>query len=206
MAEATIAVTAGAGTLLHSYTRTVGASTVHNEAVVQGEPHLASYVVQPGAVATAVTANSHMMQLMAGATLHVYIRRITIYQLALAGAATIVNVQIRRLTTAGTGGTSGILNPLEVGDFAAGSTAMTLPTVKGTEGASWVDGTMGVLAAAPTVPIPQGVVIFDWDADRLRTKSIHIPPGTSNGLCVKNVTALATASYLINMLITEATF
>lgn len=206
MAQSDIQVTVGSGTRLRTATKSIGGNTRHEQYHHLGEPDEPTYVATPNSSATMVTSLSHMGQLMAGSSLAVYVRRIVIWQNGLAGAATIVNCQIRRLTTAGTGGTAYTVNPWDSTDAAAGATAMTLPTSKGTEGPIQTDFTVGVLAAAPTVPMPEGVCVFDWNADRLRTKAIRIPAGTSNGLCVKNLASLASATFLISFYFTEASY
>lgn len=206
MAESTIAVTAGAGTLLHSYTRTVGGNTVHNEAVVLGEPHLATYTVSAAAATT--TAASHLLQIMAGATLPVRIRRIEVHQLVAATTAAIMTIQVLRLSTAGTGG--GAVTPMQMdtsNDGASGCTAMTLPTVKGTEsGANVIAGAAPYLIQTIGASTPFVNPIAVWDFDRPRSKPLRIPSGTTNGICIKNVGAHAGASVLINVWLDEATF
>lgn len=203
MAEATIAVTAGSGTLLHSYTRTIGGNTVHNEAMVLAEPHLASYLVSVGP--STATANSHLLQIMAGATLKVRIRRIEVHQELLATTATLMDLRLYRLTTAGTGGTAGTLAALDPSESAAGATAMTLPTTKGTEGALLgLQNPYMLQTIGASAPLIQPIAL--WDFDRLRSKPLVIAAGTSNGIAIKNVDAVAGGGVFINVWLDEATF
>jgi hypothetical protein len=187
---------------------TDGANVKDDEVSVLGEQHLAAYAAVPGAAANTTTINKHMAQLMAGASLHVYVRWIGIYLLAVAAAATIVEVRLHRLTTAGTGGTAGTQAALDTTDAAAGATSMTMPAVLGTEGAAINSTTMGVIAAAPAAALAEGLLIWSWGnkGDFTRTKAIRIPAGTANGLAVKNATALATATYLVHYVYSEAPY
>jgi hypothetical protein len=203
MAESIVNVTEGSGKKLHTFNRTIGANSVEDEVILNGEPYLATYGVSPGALATTATANSHMLQIMAGASLHVYVRWIRVYQMVAAGAFTVAQVQVRRLTTAGTGGTAGAQAAFDSGDAAAGATSMTLPTVKGTETVALWDSTMMVTGAAASGTM---ALVWEFDADRMRTKAIRIPAGTANGICLKNITAVATATFVISALISEANF
>lgn len=203
MPESIVQVTEGTGKKLHTFNRTIGANSVEDEVVLLGEQYVTTYSVVPGAVTTTTTLNSHMLQIMAGASLVVYVRRIAIYQLLAAAAYTPAQIQIRRLTTAGTGGTAGTLAAFDSTDAAAGAATMVLPAVKGTEGAVLWDSVMTVQGVAAA-----GLrdLVWEFNADRLRTKAIRIPAGTANGICVKNATAVATSTYIILALISESNF
>lgn len=197
MAESTIAVVAQK---LRTWNRTIGGNSVEEESTFPGEYPLASYSVLSAAVSTA-TANSHMLQVMAGGTLNVRIRRVTITQGAAPAAVTGLEIDIFRLTTAGTGGTAITARPYDSGDVAAGATGMTLPTVKGTEGtllrqAGTYFGTTAILPSRP---------LWEW-TQLPNTKPIIIPAGTSNGIAIKNTGALATATCYIEVEIVETTF
>lgn len=207
MAESFVNVTEGSGKKLHTFNRTIGANSVEDEGVFLAENYLASYVISTpfaAAVSTA-TANSHLLQIMAGASLKVRIRRIEIWQNALATAVAIMDLRIYRLTTAGTGGGVAAVSPEDTADGGAGATAMVLPTAKGTEG-------VGLRAAAPTMvqtlaatalPLPP---ILVWDFDRPRSKPLIIPAGAANGIAIKNITAVAAGAVYINVDIDETNF
>lgn len=187
MAESSVAVTVGAGTLLHTNTRVIGGNTVHDEVVGLGEPNTLSYTLQLGAH-SAATANAHIFQLMAGSSLKVRIRRIEIWQFALVTTAAVAQVDLFRLTTAGTGG--GSLTPanLDPGDAAAGATGMSLPTGKGTEG-SIIARAMPYLLQTVPASGPNFGPLFVWDFDRPRSKPLIIAAGTTNGIALKWITA-----------------
>jgi hypothetical protein len=187
-----ISVDEGADRKVHGVQRTDGADTVVQYLYVTAEPEVNTY---SGAVAAAgtvslATANDHLFQIMAGASLRVGIRRIRVWQYANASSTSILRYQLRRLTTAGTGGTSMVITAHDPADPAAGATMMTLPSVKGTEGGYFVQGNCSVLSTASSQPGP----IIDLDFTRERTKAMWIAAGTSNGICLKSLDAVASAT------------
>lgn len=179
----------------HTNQRSNGADTVEQYIQLEGEPYHASYTVWALSTSLA-TANSHVLQLMAGASLRVGIRRITVDLLTAAGAATNMAWGVYRLTTAGSGGTAYTPVAHDPADSAAGSTVQTLPTSKGTEGSILRLGTALVNNSATTVGV-QRVLTVDWTTSR--TKAFWIAAGTSNGLALKNFTAVATAAVYVNV-------
>jgi hypothetical protein len=100
-----------------------------------------------------------------------------------------------RLTTAGTGGTVVGPLPFDQSDAGVGATAMTLPTAKGAEGAtlarfnSYMTQTPGA-AGLPMLPV------FEWPGPgrSALAKPIKIPNGVTNGICIRNDTAIAGAT------------
>ena len=198
-----LSVTQGSGTKMGTATYTDGADTKHDEVVVFGEQHLAAYVAVSTSVSCA-TSTSHLIQVMAGASLHLYIRRIWIYQSALITTAAIVPFTCQRLTTAGTGGTTVTPQPLDTGDT-VGATSMTLPTAKGTEGT-----TMGpVVDVVPVQTAPTGganLLLAYWDWTTTRSKALRIPAGTANGLMVSNRAAAAGLSVHVGVEFSEAPY
>src|SRR3990172_3552373 len=132
MAESYVEVTEGSGKKLWTETTLVGADTKHAEIVKLWMPYLASYRVRVASISGAV-ANEHLLQIMAGSSLNVYIHRIWVYQRILAATAALVQFDVVRLSTAGTGGTGGGIFALDPADSGAGASSMSLPTVKGTE-------------------------------------------------------------------------
>jgi len=200
-----ILVTQGGTTKFHTVTEVIGADTVHQEVVKFGEPYLPGYVVRSGAAISVAVANDHVLQIVAGSSLKVRIRRIEIYQVTLATTVAIATWNIVRLTSAGTGGTGVAAAALETSDAAAGATAMTLPTAKGTEGTVILPFTtyfMQTLAASNQLVNPIAVIDFDLP----RTKPLIIAAGTSNGIAIKNVTAVPAASVFVNVWLDETSF
>lgn len=207
MAESIVQVTEGSGKKLHTFNRTIGANSVEDEVVLQGEQYLAHYFVSNlGAVSTA-TAASHLMQIMAGASLNVLIRRIRVFQVGLATTAAIARLTCQRLTTAGTGGGTLTPQPADSSDAAAGATVMTLPTVKGTETSNPIRvAAPQFIQTVPTGGIGAATLLADFDFSGLRSKSLRIAAGTTNGLAVKMVDAVAGATVVVEIEFSEANF
>src|SRR3989304_5291143 len=136
MAESFIEVTESSGKKLWTDTTVVGADTKHAELLKLAEAHsgVASSTIANSVGASTATANSHLLQIMAPASLKVRVRRIEMWQTAMVTAALLMQTALYRLTTAGTGGTSVTPQALDPTDT-PGATAMTLPSSKGTEGA-----------------------------------------------------------------------
>jgi hypothetical protein len=131
---------------------------------------------------------------MAGSSNYVRIRRIAIEQSGSATTATGLTLSILRLTTAGTGGTSVTPAKLDNGDAAAGATAMTLPTAKGTESTELIRTVLAMRQAFATAGT-QYDDYFEW-VQQPGQKPIIIPAGTSNGIAIKNTAAVAGASLI----------
>lgn len=206
MAEAFINLTEGSGKKAHAWDRTIGANTVLDEAVFFGEQPLATYTIT-GAAALLTTAASHTLQIMAGASLNVYLRRIQVYQLVLETAATIVQWDLFRLSSAGTGGTALTPAPLDTTDAAAGCTGMTLPTAKGTETTKVYSGTSMCIQTVPTGGPGTAPLILDWDFDKMmRGKCPRLAAGATIGFALKQVTGAAAASAIVVATVTEANF
>ena len=204
MPESIVQVNEGTGKKLHTWQRTVGANIVENEVVILGDQYQASYVIDIGTAASVATANDHILQIMAGATLNTYIRRISIWQVALATAAAYGTVQILRLTTAGTGGTAVAADKVDETDAVAGTTGIVIPGVKGTEGTrlySWTNTYTQTISATPG----KDALLFDREWG-MRIKPLRIPAGVANGICIKHVTAIAAASVWIVVELTEANY
>lgn len=208
MPESFIQVNEGTGKKLHSIQRTIGANTVDEEQLGIGLPFLASYVVPgPAAGISTATAASHLLQIMAGANLNVYVTLIRLYQLAAATVAAIDAIELVRLTTAGTGGTAITPAPRDTTDAAAGAAGMTLPTLKGTEG-TFVDR----LTAQFTQTIAtqaggkEATLLAEFDLARIFGKPLRIAAGITNGIAVKNPTARAGATIIPIAYIIEANY
>jgi hypothetical protein len=169
--------------------------------MVLGEPYLATYFANSGGVSTA-TSLSHALQIMAGSSLKVRIKRIEVSQAVLAGSVNTLAMALFRLTTAGTGGGAGLSNgPADTADAVAGATIMTLPTTKGTEGSRLLDWTIALAAANPVTSDSRWV----WEANA-NHKPIYIPAGTSNGLAFSIRTGVATSTITILLEYDEANF
>ena len=208
MAESFVNMTEGSGKKAHTFQRTIGANTIEDEVVLIGEQYLATYECTTAAAGTATTtAASHLLQIMAGASLNVYVRRIQIFQLAVATAAAIDAIEVVRLSSAGTGGTAVTPAPRDTTDSAYSGAAMTLPTGKGTE-TTFVD--RATAQWTQTIATQTGgmfsSLVAEFDYNTLRSKSLRIPAGTANGIAIKNPTARAGATVIISATLCEANF
>lgn len=204
MAESSVAVTEGSGKNLHTWSRTVSATTVQNQVVLVGEYPYPAYVVGGSAVAVS-SAGAHLLQIMAGASDHVYLRRIWIQQGAAATSAATLLIGLFRLTSAGSGGTSVTPLALSSADSASGCTAMTLPSSKGTEAANamyrfyhGIRVTEPVSLASENMPVWQALP---------NMKGIRISAGTSNGIAFKLSSGTdATATIQITVEVVEMSY
>ena len=185
MAENIVEVTAGTGTKLHSWSKTVGANTVHDEFTLPGEYPLAGYVAVGSAVSMA-NASDDIAQLMAGSSLNVRVRRIRVEQTGLITSAAASPITVARLTTAGTAGSSVTPSKMDNADAASGATAQQgVPTAtKGTIGATLLARTLFPVQTAGTAGVSQAP-FWEW-VQQPNMKPLIIPAGTSNGLCLRN--------------------
>lgn len=204
MADSSINVTEGSGKRLQTYDVTVSSVIVQRQAVVLGEQPLASYIVGSASTISLATAGSHLIQIMAGAGNRIRLRRIEIYQIAAATAVTMGTFVLYRLSTAGTGGTSLAPVALNPADAAADATGMILPTAKGTENGAIVAGTMIAYQTLATGAAPAPSLV--WEFDRPRSGPIQIAAGTSNGIAIKNITAIAGATVTVNVWLDETSW
>ena len=202
MAEGYINQTEGSGKKARTWQSTIGGNTVEEQYVLQGEPKQATYSVTQGPVLT--TANSHLFQIMAGASLNVRIKRIEIWPSIAATAVAITTLQLFRLTSAGTGGTSVTPAVIDPSDGAAGATAMILPSSKGTETTLLWQGSYTAYQTLPTDgAIPAPIIL---DSDVLGLKGIKIAAGTSNGIALKNVTGISPAAVVVTIWFIETSY
>lgn len=181
MPESFTNITEGSGKKQHSFQRTIGANTVEDNVVIIGEPYLATYSISAASVSVA-TSGTHIIQLMAGASLNVYVRRIAIFQQGFTTAAAGIYA-VSRVTTAGTGGTTVSSVPLDTTDVAPGATGMHSVATPGTLGTTTHQFTIPHLAA-----VGAGASII-LDLDSPRSKPIRIPAGTSNGIVIRLLAA-----------------
>lgn len=192
------------GKKAHTNQRTIGANDVQDEYVIPGEYPYASYIATSGGTAVSVaTVNDHLMALMAGSSLNVRVRRIRVVQHANATTASVGAIQVLRLTTAGSGGTSVTPARLDTGDAASGATAMTLPSSKGTESTILLQESVNWRQTAPAGGGPN--TLFEW-VQQPGSKPILILAGTSNGIAVKSMNATAAATVNVWIEFVETNF
>lgn len=197
MSESYVQVTEGSGKKLHAKQRTIGANIVEDEVVVFGEQYLPTYRVRTASISLA-TANSHLIELMAGATLKLRIRRILVAVSVPATASNTILLRVQRLSTAGTGGSAQGIPRHDTSNPAAGATAMTLPTAKGTIGDLLIIEPLVVLST-------HNESFWRFEPHRL-SEAIVVPSGTSNGLAIENLSAVAGASVVVSIEFAESSF
>ncbi len=188
MAETFYNATEGSGKKFHAWDKVVGANTVLDEFTLPGEYPLPSYFVQASSISGAISAD-HLLQIMAGASLRVRVRRIYVEQSALITAASELSIDVLRLTTAGTGGTAITPAKFDTADAAAGCTAMTLPTAKGTEGTVLLRRRLMPTQTYATAGLER-VPCFEW-FQMPNTEPIVFGSGTANGIALKITTGRA---------------
>lgn len=205
MAESTINMTEGSGKKQHTWNRTIGANSVEDDFNLPGEYPYASYTIDPEAAISTATAAAHILQVMAGASLNVRIRRVQIFQDASATAVAVGRFSIVRLTTAGTGGTAVTPSKLDNADGASGATAMTLPTVKGAESTFLYARNLLMRQALAATAAQADDRVWEW-AQLPNSKPIIIPAGTANGIAIKNTSAIAAGTVVVYVEFVETAF
>lgn len=199
-----IQVTSGAGPKIATgptYTDE-SSNVVQDQKILFGIPYHSTFTVAvPQVVAT--TGNSHMIQVMAGSSLNVYILFLLTTQYGAVGAVSALGLQVLRLTSAGTGGTVITPRPMDTTD-AIGATAMSLPTVKGTEGSQLWQQSVWLGTAA--IPSPISRFEYPGETPEYLHKPIKILAGTANGICLKNIGSIASSSMDIQVVGIETPF
>lgn len=189
MAESTLGWTDGAGKNIHTWQRSVDATNKEDQVFLPGEQHLATYVANAAGVSTATSA-SHLIFIQGDGTNYTRISRITVRQAALAGAAATAQLSVIRTSTAGSGGGAVSARPFDAGDTDPyAGTIQTLPSSKGTEGVTLLIGRLGLVAAAPV----DARNVWSWERGPWG-KPIIIGTATTNGVCLKITTGIATST------------
>jgi hypothetical protein len=192
---------ASADRKFHTYQRSNGTDTVEAYVQLDGEPYLPAYRVVTSTAVALATGNSHLIQIMAGASLRVGIRWIRVEQAAAGTSTGLEQWAIMRLTSAGSGGTAITPAPLDPADDASGATAMTLPSSKGTEGSTIAYQHAIIHGTAATIGL-NPVCVFDFTTPR--GKGLWIAAGAANGICLKNLTTDADGTVRITVALVES--
>lgn len=180
------------GKRLQTGDRTIGGFLVQAEYQLPGEYQGAAYTVTSGNVSGAAADDA--LQIMAGAALHVRVRRIEVYGAAITAAAAL-DWQLLRLTSAGTGGTAATPSRLDsTGDVAAGATcAFGVPlATHGTAGAVLGYGRIWPTATAGAGGMSGPGPYWAW-VQLPNSKPIIVPAGVTNGLALRINTGRAGA-------------
>lgn len=199
-----VQITEGAGKRIAAGTYTENSQVVFDQKVLIGEPYLPTYYAQAQGVSVA-TVNDHLLQIMAGASLIVRLKWLHIEQTSNTTTVNVGQFALFRVSSAGTGGTAVTPAKANTADAAAGATAMTIPTAKGTE-TTELFRTVLVMRQALLATGAQPDDDFQW-TPALTTEPPMIAAGTSNGIVIKNITAIAGAP-TVNIVVafTETSF
>ena len=184
MSESELLVTPGSGLSLRTDTKTISATTRHQQFVLQGDASNATYTAIGISCALAVSGD-HLLILQGDGSNYTRIHRITIRG-ATPGTAGVADIRVLRTSTAGSGGGTVNARPFDSADTDPyAGVCMTDPTSRGTEGNQLLQFRLPVYAATGS----SGVV--EWVAND-KAKPIIIGTATSNGICVKIQTGIAT--------------
>lgn len=175
--------------------------TVYEWMYAASEPILDAYTVAATNI-SGTTADSHLLQIMSGASNLVGIRRITIYQNAAANTTRQVRFALYRLSSAGTSGSSVTPSKLHPSSASNEAAAATLPTSKGTE----TDLVGGIHAAIiqSTITNQANGPLLDIEFGNDRERAMWSAAGTGNGMCIKNLVADSSVTYDIFVRFVEA--
>ena len=195
MSESTLQVTEGDGPLLHVDNKSIGGQTVKEEYILHGEQALPSYQAFFSSVSIPLGTEKHPFELMAGASLKLRVREIVVFQQAATAAGTQLVFDIKRLSTAGTGGPTNPIAALDPSSPSSGATLMETPTAEGTEGDTVVSGVLPLTATLPNTGI------FRW-VQHPSSQPIVVP--VSNGICMKLITAGGTGASIRGYIIFDA--
>lgn len=149
-----------------------------NLRVVAGQPALATYSLPSGALAAASATDLLVVEAPSAGVIR--LQRLVIWNPGSQTTAGIVDLQLIRKTSAGTGGAV-TPNPLDSSDAAYGGLCRAGVTTRGADGA--VLDTIGVYVPAAVAAFAPLVV--DWSQSD-STKAPVILPGTGNGIALKH--------------------
>jgi hypothetical protein len=199
VATSLIAFTDGSGKNWESFQRTRNSTAYENLVVLPGEPAQPTFTALASSIVT-TTGASHLIMLQADGTLYTRIKRIMVEQVVGATTATLAQLQIVRVSTAGTGGSAITARGLDAADSYAGTIA-TLPTVKGTEGNILLQKRLWLLQTVNTQPN-----MWEWvSSPSDGRKAITIGPTSTDGIVLKIVTGIATSTVDITIEFTTDT-
>lgn len=175
--------------LLHTEQRSISGSNREDQYVQQGESAYNTFSFRGSA--SIATSGDHLLQIMADGTNYTRLKRVYITATAdIPASADVAQIQLVRLSTAGTGG--GTVNAQEYDSADTyGGAGMTLPSSKGTEGVALYEWHLGL--PATQLGTPHSIV---WEA-LPGMKPIIFGTATSAGVAFKIITGIASTTVLI---------
>lgn len=184
MAESTLGYTDGSGKNIHTFARSIASTTKEDQVFLLGEPILPTYTAAASSVATTTSA-AHLFFIQGDGTLYTRINWFEVAQQTM-GTAAVAEIRLYRTTTAGSGGGAISCYPTDGADTSPyAGTAQTLPSSKGTEGVLLHQFRLPLVASTPTLGT------YRWERQNYE-KPIIIAPATTNGICWKIITGIAT--------------
>lgn len=177
--------------------RSKASSTVEETEVAITLPYIPTYRLTTPSPVPLSTPSSHLLQLLGSTLNRDLLRSIEITQVGNAASAKQIELEVRRIDTAGTGGTAVTANPADTVDPATTAAGMTLPTSKGTED-ELLSKKAGPVLTAPAAGHERVVRFIFPETGGPTTKPPTIAAGGSSGIVVKNLQSDATATVLIS--------
>jgi len=169
---------------LHTNQRTISSTAREDQYVLPGMGAYPTYVAA-AQITSIATADAHIIQVMGDGSNYSRIVAIRVEPVS-ATSAGYMSFSVVRLSSAGTGGSSVTPAPFDTADTYAGG-AMTLPSSKGTEGATLYRGSLRLQTAATSTSAEDKWL---WVPSPL-SKPLIFGSATSSGVCVKNLSAQA---------------
>lgn len=191
-----IGVNEGTARKISGVTRSIGSNDVTQMDAAVTLPYVPTYTVVTSSPVPLATASSHVFQLMGSTINRNLLRWIEVTQVGVAASAKQVEFEVRRLDTAGTGGTTLTPNPVDQVDPVTTTRGMTLPSSKGTED-ELLGKRAGPVLTAPTAGHAR-VVRFEW-VDDVTTKPVTVSAGGTSGIALKNLQTDTTATVLVEV-------
>jgi hypothetical protein len=195
-----VQINEGTGKRYDTWKATKNSVDLQDQFVIPGEFPYPCYSVIASVNWT--TTQRDLIQIMAGSTLPVLVRSISVLQLAAISAVATRELQLWRLTTAGTGGGAITPRPFSTAAAAAGATAMSKPTTPGTQGVQM--GSRSSWFGTAAIPAPGAGML--WDFTRPGTQPLIIPAGTANGIALTNTVTDAGLTVTIEIVVCEVNF
>ena len=172
----------------HTNQRSIASVDREDQYTLPGQNAYPTYTAIANGISIETSA-SHLLIIQADGTLYTRLLRVWITPTDdVPAAASVANIQIVRVTTAGSSGSAVTPAPYDTADTYAG-VVQTLPSSKGTEGAVlWQRRLVIPATVAITVPDAPFYEAHPWG------KPIVFGAGTGAGICFKMVAGIASAT------------
>ena len=199
MPESFVGINEGDDRYLSYWQRSKASTTVNEPQVAISLPYIATHRMVMGPVRMA-TASSHLFQFMGSGLNRTLLRYVEVTQVGNAASGQRLELEIRALSTRGTGGTAitPTVNDSSI-DTASTATGMTLPSSKGNEGNLIAKKSGPILTTAATAG-HERVARFTFPENGVPTsKPPTFAAGSTTGWALKNIQSDTTATLLIEV-------